>query len=161
MIATLKTPVIASAIALLALMPSAIAQESHAKIVCQNIGPASSGPEPVGDRAGHGISVTQQSCRIDSGPWSGTVLTGTATWEWDGPNAVLISGGDVARKAGATAVSVLTEGKLALTMTDGKVTGWMATGKGRWMVGEMAGKSFTFTSKPTSRDEWETDAAVE
>ena len=61
-------------------------------------------------------------------------MTGAATWEWDGPNAVLLSGGDVARKPGATAVSVLTEGKLALTMTDGKVTGWIATGKGHWPV---------------------------
>ena len=66
MIATLKTAGIAAAIALLTVAPSG--QENHFKIACQNIGAAGGAPEPVGDRAGHAISVTQQSCRIESGP---------------------------------------------------------------------------------------------
>ena len=150
-----------AAIALLAGAPSAVAQENHFKITCQGIGPQGA-PEPVGDRAGHAISVTQESCRVESGPWSGVaVLTGTATWEWDGPNALLLSGGDVVRKPGATAVSVMTEGKLALTMADGKVAGWTATGKGHWPVGELAGKSFTYTAKSTAAGQWEVDGTVE
>ena len=38
----------------------------------------------------------------------------------------------VFRKPGAIMTDELTEGKLALTMTDGKVTGFTASGKGRF-----------------------------
>ena len=60
---------------------------------------------------------------------SGGVGTGTTIWEWNGPNAVLVSGNSVTRKPGATVVDVLTEGKLALTIADGKVTGYTASGR--------------------------------
>ena len=161
MITFVRTATMTAAIALLGVAPSAVAQENHFKITCQGIGPQGA-PEPVGDRAGHAISVSQESCRIESGSWSGAVLTGGTTWEWDGPSgAVLVAGGDVARKPGAITVSVLTEGKLALTMADGKVTGWTATGKGHWPVGELAGKSFTYTAKSTAAGQWEVDGTVE
>jgi hypothetical protein len=93
-------------------------------------------------------------------------LTTTDTWEWDGPNAVLLSSSGVARQPGAIAVSVATEGKLALTMSDGKVTGWTATVKGRWPVASgsaasMAGKSYTATAKPTAPSQYEIDITAE
>jgi hypothetical protein len=61
---------------------------------------------------------------------SGAVATGTDIWEWDGTNAVEISASGVERKPGATLVYRGTEGKLSLTITDGKVTGWTGSGKG-------------------------------
>jgi hypothetical protein len=85
---------------------------------------------------------------------SGGVQTGTDIWEWDGPNAVSVSGNGVTRKEGATVVYVSNSGKVALTMTDGKVTGWTASGQGRYAVAAgsaapLAGKSYTWTAKST------------
>jgi hypothetical protein len=165
MITFVRTATMTAAIALLAGAPSAIAQENHFKVSCQDIG-ASGAREPVGDREHHAISVAQASCRIESGPWSGAIVTDTETWEWDGTNAVLLSGSAVGRMAGSTGVSVTTSGTLALMMSDGKVTGWTATGKGRWPVASgsaasMAGKTYTWTSKPTAPRQFEIDIAVE
>jgi hypothetical protein len=46
------------------------------------------------------------------------------------------------------------DAKIALTITDGKVTGWTSSGKGTWLVASgsaasLAGKSTTWTAKPT------------
>ncbi len=84
---------------------------------------------------------------------SGAVLTGTTNWEWNGPNAVLLSSNGVIRKPGATVVYQNTGGTLALTMADGKVTGWTASGKGTEMLATgslaaLAGKPYTWTGKP-------------
>ena len=58
------------------------------------------------------------------------------------------------------------DGKLALTMTDGKVTGYTASGRMNWPIatgsGEsLAGKSATWTVKPTGPDQFEIDDKVE
>ena len=50
----------AAAIALAALVPSAKAQENIAVFACQLVGGAQS--EPLGDRDGHLLSITQISC---------------------------------------------------------------------------------------------------
>jgi hypothetical protein len=143
---------IATANAFAAFASSAVAQETTFTSTCQGIG--SGAPEPLGDREGHSIQTSQGSCHVDSGPMSGGILTTTDIWEWDGPNAVLLSGSGVCRKPGATLVVVDTGAKLALTMVDGKVTGWTASGRGTNVVAtgsaaSMAGKSYTFTAKPT------------
>ncbi len=96
MITLVRTATMTAAVALLAVASSAVAQENHFKLICQGFG-ASGAREPVGDRDHHAIEVVQESCRIESGPWSGWVLTNTNIWEWDGPNAVLLSGSGVAR----------------------------------------------------------------
>ncbi len=101
-------------IALSATAPSAVAQENTATLTCQDVGWDSGPPEPLGDRKGHGITVGQYSCRVDSGPMSGGVSTGTIIWEWDGTNAVELSESGVIRKPGSTLVYRGTEGKLAL-----------------------------------------------
>ena len=84
---------------------------------------------------------------------SGAVLTGTNIWEWNGPNAVLLSGNGVIRKPGGTVAYQNTGGSLALTMTDGKVTGFTASGKGdeklaTGSLAALAGKPYTWTVKP-------------
>jgi hypothetical protein len=73
-------------------------------------------------------------------------MTGAGIWEWDGPNAVMRSNSGVIRAPGATVVWVGTEGKLELTMTDGKVTGVTGSGKNTQLIAtgsaaSMAGKS--------------------
>ncbi len=155
---------IGTAIAFAAFAPDAVAQENTITLTCQSIG--SGPPEPLGDREGHSISVPQFSCRVDSGPMSGGVLTGAAIWEWDKTNGVLVSGSGVARKPGATEVEVYTEGKIALTMADGKVTGFTASGRGSYPVAiggaaSLAGKSFTFTAKSTGSDQFSAENKTE
>jgi hypothetical protein len=134
-------------IALSATAPSAIAQENTYTLTCQLVGTIGP-PEPLGDRQGHAISVEADSCRVDSGPMSGGVLTGSAIWEWEGTNAVLLSANGVVRKPGATLVFQGTEGKLALTMTDGKVTGATGSGKGTNLMA--TGSAASLTGKPYS-----------
>jgi hypothetical protein len=146
-------------IALSATAPSAVAQENTDTLTCQAIGWGNGPSEPLGDREGHGISVGEYSCRVDSGPMSGGVSTGTSIWEWDGTNAVLLSDSGVIRKPGSTLVYRSTEGKLALTMADGKVTGFTASLKGQQQLAtgsaaSLAGKPFTLTSKSTGPSQW-------
>jgi hypothetical protein len=70
--------------------------------------------------AGHLISVGQYSCRMRSGPMDGAVVTGDVIDEWDKANGVEVLGYAVVRKPGGFGVHQGTEGKVALTITDGK-----------------------------------------
>jgi hypothetical protein len=148
----------AAALAFAPFAPSAIAQEVL-KFSCQAVG-GSGVPEPLGDRQGHNITVLTASCRNVGGVLDGSLTTAQEIWEWDGTNAKMLLESGVIRKPGAIATFELTEGKLALTMTDGKVTGFTASGKGRWptatgTAASLAGKSWTFKSWPTGAGEWE------
>jgi hypothetical protein len=83
-----------------------------------------------------------------------------------GPNATLVSEHGIVRKPGATVVYVETQGKLALTMADGKVTGWAASARGTNVVAtgsaaSLAGKSYTTTSKPTGPGQFTFEAKTE
>ena len=149
---------VVAAVAFMAVAPSAVAEEAT-KNVCQYIGHDS--PENLGDREGHGIVVVSSTCRVESGPLEGGVLTAQYIWEFDKTNGTVIFGGGVIRKAGATVVYQYTEGKWAVTMADGKVTGYTSSGNGRWAVASgsaasLAGKTFTWTSKPTGAGQYET-----
>ncbi len=146
-----------------ALAPSALAQEVM-KFSCQAVGGIA--PEPLGDREGHNITVITASCRSAGGVLDGALTTAQEIWEWDGTNAKMLLESGVIRKPGALATLELTEGKLALTMTDGKVTGFTASGKGRWptatgTAASLAGKSGTFKSWPTGAGQWEAEWTVE
>ncbi len=89
-------------IALGAFESSALAQENTIAWTCQENGAAQL--EPLGDREGHSILVEEPSCRAETGPLAGGVQTSVFVWEWDGPNATLLSGSGVIRKPGATVV---------------------------------------------------------
>ena len=161
----LKICGIAAAIAFAAFAPDAVAQENITTGTCQAVG-ANGAPEPLGDREGHGITVGQISCHIDSGPMKDGIVTGTFIWQWDGPNATLVSEHGVIRKPGATVVYVETQGKLALTMADGKVTGWTASSRGTDVVAtgsaaSWAGKSFTTTGKGTGSGQFTFEGKLE
>jgi hypothetical protein len=141
----------ATATALAALMPAAIAEEiTTSTWTCQIVG--SGAREPLGDREGHAIAVSDYSCYIESGPFAGGDVTATNVWEWDKTNAVLVTGQSISRKAGSVAVYEGSEGKLALTMADGKVTGSTGSGRGTYRLvtgsaASLTGKSVTWTSK--------------
>jgi hypothetical protein len=152
------------ATSLLALAPRAVAQENVDVFACQFIGGGPS--EPLGDRDGHALRVVQFSCLANAGPLMGGVLTGSTIYELDKGTGVLLTGSGVVRKPGLTAVDILTEGKLMVVMTDGKVTGVTSSGKGNYPMATgswaaLAGKSFTYSSKPTGPGLFEIDVTRE
>ncbi len=79
-------------------------------------------------------------------------MTLTNIIEWDKGNGVLLTGAGVIRKPGATLAHQHSEGKVTLTMTDGKVTGFTTSGRGRQTMAtgsaaELNGKTYTYTGK--------------
>jgi hypothetical protein len=64
-------------------------------------------------------------------------------------------GGGVIRKPGATAVYQITEQSIALTITDGKITGSSIAGHSKYLLATgsfapLAGKTGSFTIKPAT-----------
>jgi hypothetical protein len=153
-----------TAVALALLAVSASAQEKSFSFSCQSVG--SSPPEPRGDREGHSISSGEVSCRAEGGPLIGGVLTGTTTYEWEKGAGVLLAGSGIIRKPGATTAYRVIEGKIALIVTDGKVTGTTASGKGVYTLASgsasaLAGKSFTYSTRPTAPGLFAIDVKVD
>ena len=149
-----------SAIALALAVPSATAQELHSHGVCRNIGAFA--PEQLGDREGHALSIGEISCQIAEGPMDGAVVTETGMWEWDGPKAKELSDYGVGRKMGGTFAFQHTDGTLEVTMTDGKPSGWTASGHGvvTMATGSWAslnGKKYEWTGKGTGPNVLEAD----
>jgi hypothetical protein len=134
------------------------------KFSCNAIG--NSPPEPLGDREGHAVGVGQFACRTEGGPLDGAVLTGTQIWEYDRTNAVGLAGSGVVRKPGALAVYQNNESKLALTLTDGKVTGSTGSGRGRYALATGAaaalnGKTYSYTFASTGPFQFVVDVKVD
>jgi hypothetical protein len=153
-----------AATALAALVPSAKAQENIAVFACQLVGGAQS--QPLGDRDGHTLSITQISCLAKAGVLSGGVLTGSSIYELAKGNGILITASGVITQPGQTAVYVATEGTLAFVMTDGKVTGTTTSGRGSYPIATggwsaLAGKPFTYSTHPTGPGLFEIDVTSE
>jgi hypothetical protein len=151
---------LAIAMLLLAAIPNANAQTSKFSFPCQTIG--SNAPEPLGDRDGHALAVTNFSCHADSGPLSGGVWTATAIWQFDGLKATLVTNNGVIRNPDGVAVFQDTQGTLTLVMANGKVTGWTANGEGHWSmatgnVANLADKSYTFAAKSITPVQFEVE----
>jgi hypothetical protein len=154
----------ATVAALAVATPDAIAEENTYTFTCQGFG--SGAREPLGDREGHAISVGDYSCYTDSGPFVGGNVSGTNIWEWDKTDAVLVTGQYISRKPGSIAVYQASEGKLALTVTDGKVTGFTGSGRGtlRLVTGSaasLAGKSVTWTAKTSEPGRFKVELKAE
>lgn len=156
---------VVAALALGAMGATATAQTAISyRAVCQNVG---ANPfEPIGDREGHSLAVVQQNCRVEGAPLDGGVLTGNIIYEWDKTVGTGLSGQAVVRKPGASVVIVLGEFKNVLTMTDGKVTGFIGTGQGIYKLAtgsaaSLAGKSFSYTATPTGPGQYVIEFKVE
>ena len=138
---------------LTAIPASALAEKPVSfKVHCMNTG--NSPPEALGDRKGHSISIGEYTCKVEGGALDGGIMTGTHITEWDGVNGVGKAGFGVTRTAGGKAVYVNTEMKTTLTMKDGKVTGFLANGRGYYAVAtgaaeSVAGKTYSYVSKPS------------
>jgi|OpeIllAssembly_1097287.scaffolds.fasta_scaffold169590_1 hypothetical protein len=134
------------------------------RYLCQSIG---TGPqEPLGDRDGHNISVYSYSCRVEGGPLDGGVVTGNAIYEWNQTIAAGLTGNGVVRKPGAVAVFELSDFKNALTVVDGKVTGFSAAGHGTYKLAtgtavSLAGRTYTYTGRPNGPGQFAVDIKVD
>jgi hypothetical protein len=134
------------------------------RFLCQSVG---IGPqEALGDREGHNLSVTNYSCRVEGGPLEGGLVTGNTIYEWDKINGTGLAGNGVVRKPGATAVFQLADFKNTLTVADSKVTGFLATGHGTYKLAtgsatSLAGKTFSYTSRPNGPGQFVVDIKVE
>jgi len=123
-------------------------------------------PQPLGDEEGHSISVSKYTCRIDGGPLDGGIVTGSSIWEWHKSHAVLLSGMGVTRKPGTTLAWTQLSGKMALIMSEGKVTGFQGSGRGRatlatGQAAERKGKSYSFTFKSVGRGQYVVDVTYQ
>jgi hypothetical protein len=96
----------------------------------------------------------------------GAVYTGSSVWEWDKTTAELRAGSGIYRKPGALLAYGRDEGKLALTLADGKVTGWTVTRRGAYNVATggaaaLAGKKWTAVAHSTGANQFTADVTVE
>lgn len=140
--------------------PGAAAQELHGHDVCRQVGAFA--PEPLGDRQGHALSITQDSCQTTEGPTAGAIMSSSSVLEWDGAKAKSLSAYGVARKPGATLAFQGVDGAVDVIMNDGKPTGWTASGHtlitlatGSWA--SLKGKTVEWASKGTGPNISETD----
>lgn len=129
---------------------SACAQPVVSRSICMITGNAAM--EAVGDREGHALQASSGTCRIEGGPMDGGVMTQNTIWEIDKANARIVSADGVLRVPGGLAV-YRTGGTRTLTMKDGAVTGFAASGEGVYLMGSgkgapLNGKNFTWTAKP-------------
>ena len=157
--------VAAIAAALISLSSAADAQSAVSwKLQCQSVG--NSAQEPAGDRDGHAVNVSPYSCRAEGGPMDGAVLTGVGVYEWNGTVGTGLTGHGVYRKPGALAVYQHNDFKIDLTLADGKATGFTATGRGSYKMAtgsaaSLAGKSYSYTARPTGPGQLTVDVKVE
>jgi hypothetical protein len=142
----------------------ALAQTQGYRLTCQSIG---SNPfEPLGDREGHSVHVSQFTCRTEGSVLDGAVLTGHTTWEYDKSQGAVLVGGGVLRKPGATTVYQITDAKATLNMVDGRPTGVNGSGRGNYpmAVGTAAalkGKTFSFTFGTTAPGQFTIDVKID
>jgi hypothetical protein len=119
-------------------------------------------PQPLGDQKGHSISTAEFTCRVEGGPLDGGLVTGSGIWEWHKTNAVLLSGMGVTRKPGTTLAWKQLSGKMAMIISDGKVTGFQGSGRGRATLAtgaaaERKGKAYDFTFKSVGPGQYVVD----
>ena len=121
-------------------------------------------PEPLGDRAGHGLLSYQFSCYGVDGILKGAVYSAVHVSEWDGPQGNFLLAGGVHRVAGGFAVTQMMEGTGSVTMKDGKPAGATSSGKAMFKLGSgslaaLSGKVAKFTSKSTGANRFELEFA--
>ena len=152
-----------AAIALALGVLSAGAQELRNHDLCRQVTPYSQ--EQLGDRDGHMLSVGSDNCETVEGVTKGAVWNSQTVWEWNGTKAKEVAGWCVGRKPGAITTCQDTDATIELILTDGKVTGWTASGHspvtmatGDWAF--LNGKTWYWTAKPTGLYTFEINSEV-
>lgn len=141
-------------------MPASAQSGQGERLHCNAVG--YNPPRPLRDEKGHAISVSEFTCRVEGGPLDGGLVTGKSIWEWHKSNAVLLSGMGVTHKPGTTLAWTQHVGKMALIKSDGKVTGFQGSGRGRATLAtgaaaERKGKAYSFTFKSVGPGQYVVD----
>lgn len=149
---------------LILLTSSGLAMAQSFKHTCMSVG--SNLPEPLGDREGHGIQVTDASCISEGDSMDGAVMTSRTIWEFDKGAWNILSGDGVTRMRGVASAYRTTAGSLTFVMKDGKPVGWTATGKGVFTLATgaaaaLAGKTFTWTANATGPRRYTMESKVD
>ena len=124
--------------------------DSIGRYECNVVG--TTNPEPIGDRAGHGLVSYQFSCVGVEGLLKGAVYSAMHVSEWDGAQGTFLLAGGVHRAPGGLAVTQMLEGSGSISVKDGKPVGSTGFGKAvfKFASGTLAaisGKAVKFTSK--------------
>ena len=124
--------------------------DSIGRYECNVLGIAN--PEPLGDRAGHGLQSIQFSCVGVDGLVKGAVYSGNSVTEWDGTQGTILMSGGVHRLAGGFAVGQMTEGASSVIMKDEKLVGVTGSGKtifkfASGTLAALSGKTLKFSNK--------------
>ncbi len=140
-----------------ATVSKSIAQQYDATWTCYDVG--ASAPEPLGAQPGPVMIISDYVCVATSGPMKGGVDTGRAVSVFDKSGGKLATGTGVIRKPDGTAVYLMTDQKLELMMSEGKVVGVTSSGHGRYVLAEgsaasLSGKAFTINTKTTGPHEF-------
>jgi hypothetical protein len=108
--------------------PTGSAEELRNHDLCRQATPYP--PEQL-DREGHTLIMGMDSCETVEGVTKGAIWQSFGMWEWDGPKAKEMTGWAIGRKLGAIQVcnELPEKATLELVLTDGKVTGWKASGQ--------------------------------
>lgn len=147
-----SNPAVQAATAFALVLACGLSMAQSLKSTCMNVGAGT--VEPVGDREGHALQVSEGTCMSEGGLLDGAVMTQNTIWEHDKGGSTILSADGVARKPGAIAAYRLTAGSLNMLMQDGKPAGWTASGKGVYTAAggsaaALAGKTFSWTARAT------------
>lgn len=134
------------------------------KLICFGIGAGAS--EWIAGQEGHALQIVSATCRGEGGLTDGGVMTQSTIWEMNKGSATALSGDGVLRKPAGILVYRLTAGSRSLIMTDGKVSGWTASGKGVYTMATgsmapLANKNFSWTARPTGFNQYVIDSVLD
>ena len=138
-------------------------QVSYA-MTCYSAG--SNAVEPVGDRPGHAFETGEYTCNVVGGPMDGAVETGTYVWEWDKTAIAALVNTGIDRKPGSMAVFQDSEGKATAIMSDGKITGFTGSGRGKILssagaAANWSGRSYSYTFQSTGFNQFAVGIRIE
>jgi len=135
-------------------LAASVYPQSQVSYVANCYDAGSNALEPLGDRPGHAIQTGQFICIDVGGPMDGAVETGTYVWEWDKTAIAALVLTGIVRKPGSMAVFQDSESKATAIMSDGKITGFTGSGRGKFLSGAGAaanwsGRSYSYTFQTT------------
>jgi hypothetical protein len=123
--------------------------------------------DDIAGAPGRALTSGGYSCRVEGGPMSGSVTTGSSLGEANGDTYVGFSGGSVTRRPGSLLVTVHSEfGSKTLRDSDGKVKDAQGTGRGRYVLatGDAApysGKGYRYITRVTGTGMFDVEVTPE
>ncbi len=158
-----RVPLLSAAVVFTVAAAGAAAQPVTMKLTCQNIGPPAI--EPFDTQPGHTLRESPYACSVGGGPLDGGSITARNWWEAKGQEWTLLSGGGVLRRPDGFVLYQQLEGKLQVQIKDGKMVGYAANGRGRYLAAsgpaaQLAGKEYVWKVSPTGATSFQADVEV-